>query len=449
MNKSNTLTQGPIFKSLFVFSLPMIILNLLQMLFHMTDTAILGVFSSDADVAAVGACGSLVSILTFVVMGYSSAANVVISKRIGAQDKDGARRACGTAIVMGLLSGVLLMVIVLIFSRTFLTITNCQPEILDSADLYMKIYFLGMPITMLYNFIASILRASGDSVSPMVYMIISGILNVILNVLFVVVLKMTVSGVAIATVIANAVSLVLSIIKLSKDKDYCKIERKNIKLFKEETLEIFIIGIPSCIAALGFYLGEVIVVSAVNSLGTNAMAGNAVSSQIDRINYTVGSSVAAAVGIMVSQNFGAGRFDRIRKLVRVGAIYCMITTMLVGLLMLSISGIALDMLADSQAVIELAKERLYFVTLTNFITSTMEIFSNSVRSLKRPRFLLIVGIICGFLIRGCWTWFVWPLRKTITFLFVCLPLSTFVGSLIHYVVYRKAVKREEELAKLY
>lgn len=229
VNKTQ-LTTGPIFKNLVLFSLPLVVINILQTLFHTADTAVLGILAEDADVAAVGACGSLISMLVCLVSGYSSAANVVISRRIGAEDKEGSRRATGDALVLGLLSGVLLMLIVLVFSKQFLIMTNCQPEILDKADTYMKIYFLGMPITMLYNFSASILRASGDSVRPMVYMIISGIANVGLNFVFVGVFNMTVAGVALATVLSNAIALSLALIALLRDGEYCKVEKKNLRL---------------------------------------------------------------------------------------------------------------------------------------------------------------------------------------------------------------------------
>jgi putative MATE family efflux protein len=304
MNKMS-LTTGSSGKGLALFSFPMVIINILQMLFHAADTAVLGMMSGDAEVAAVGACGSLVSLLVCLVSGYASAANVVISRRVGAEDRPGARRATGTALVLGLLSGLVLTVVVLLFARPFLVLTNCQPEVLDMAVLYLKIYFLGMPITMLYNFATSILRAAGDSVRPMVYMIVSGIVNVILNVLFVGAFHLTVAGVALATVLSNAIALVLALAALLKDDDYCKVEKKHLRLRKQELLEMLGIGFPSCIGGLSFYFGEVAVVSAVNSLSTNAMTANAISAQLDRINYTVGSSIATAVGVMVSQNFGA------------------------------------------------------------------------------------------------------------------------------------------------
>ena len=442
MSKVN-LTGGGILGSLFRFSMPMVVVSILQMLFHTADTAVLGILSGDLEVAAVGACGSLVSMLVCLVTGYASAANVVISRRIGAGDRRGARVASGAAIVMGILSGLALMVVVLIFSRRFLIMTNCQPEVLDLADLYLKIYFLGMPITMLYNFVSSILRASGDSMRPMIYMIVSGVFNVALNVLFVGAFGMTVAGVALATVISNLIALALSLIALARNNEDCKIERKNLRLRKKELFEMIGIGLPSCLSGLSFYLGEVVVVSAVNSLGTAAMTANSISSQLDRVNYVVGSSIASAAGVMISQNFGAGYFDRIRKIMIKGALFCGATVMVIGLAVVACSDVLIGIFTDSPSVVALTKERLVIISLTNFVTCVCEVFSNSVRALKRPRTLLVVGVSCGFFVRSAWTWWIWPHCPTIPFLFLCLPLSTLVGMAIYFYVYKRAMKREK------
>ena len=444
MNKTK-LTTGPILKTIVMFSLPMVIINIVQMIFHTADTAVLGIMTGDAEVAAVGACGSLISLLICLVSGYSTAANVVISRRVGAQDQEGARKATGTALILGFLSGLILMVITLIFARRFLIITNCQPEILDMAELYLKIYFLGMPITMLYNFTSSILRASGDSVRPMIYMIISGVVNVGLNILFVGAFNMTVTGVAIATVLSNLIALGLTLVALAKNEDYCKIEKKNLRLRKNELLEMLKIGLPSCISGLSFYFGEVVVVSAINSLGTDAMTANAISAQLDRLNYTVGSSVAGATGIIISQNFGARSFDRIKKTMGIGMLYCISIVMLIGVSVVTLSDILIGIFTDSAAVLELTKGRLILICLTNFITCAMELFANAVRSLKRPKCVMVVGLICGFLIRSLWAWFIWPSCKTVPFLFICLPLSTLVGCIIYFFIYQNAIKKEKAL----
>ena len=438
------ITEGPLFKTLVCFALPFIMVNLVQRLFHVADVAILGIMATDADVAAVGACGSIISMMVCLFSGYSSAANVLVSRRVGARDEIGSRKAAGTALVLGFLSGVILMVFVMIFARDILIITKCQEDVLDMATLYLRIYFAGMPITMLYNFVAALLRAIGDSVKPMKYMIISGIANVILNVAFVGFFNLAVAGVALATVLSNALALALGLNALAKNQDYCKIERKNLRLRKCEFIEMLKIGLPACIQGLSFYLGEVVVVSAVNSISTDAMTANTIASQIDVLVYNIGSSIAVATGIMISQNFGAKNLDRVSKLVKIGTASVITATLTLGIIGSLVARPFFGIMSENSNVIELAMGRCVLVCLTNFITCEMEIFSNALRALKRPNWMLLVGVVCGFGIRTAWTLLVWPLYPEFFFLFICLPLSTFVGTLIFIAPYINAMKSHKK-----
>jgi putative MATE family efflux protein len=439
MDKSK-MTDGPIFKTLLTFSLPLVIINIVQLLFHSADVAVLGIMATDTDVAAVGACGSLISLLLCVFSGYSSAANVVIAKRVGAQDVEGARRATGTALVVGFTSGVILMSVTEIFAERFLIMMNCQPDVLPEATRYLRIYFAGMPVIMMYNFVAAILRATGDSVRPMIYMISSGALNVVLNFVFVGFMNMAVAGVALATVLSNVAALAAALIALARNRDYCKVELKNLRFRRAELTEIIKIGVPSCLCGISFYLGEVIVVSAMNSISTDAMTANAVASQLDRFTYSIGSSIAIASGVMVAQNYGAGRLDRVPKIMNIAVSYLTVSIIALSSVLTLFSSAILGIFTDSDAVVHLAKERFILLSFTNFITCSSEVMSNAVRALKRPRSLLVVGLVCGLIMRGGWAYFVWPLFETIPMLFICFPLSTLVGCVIYSVVYRGAMK---------
>ena len=206
----NDLTEGPIFKTLFLYSLPIIFTNLVQLLFHAADTTILAIMTTDAAVAAVGACGSIITLLVSLFTGFSTGASVLVARRMGAKDEQGVKRATGTAMLLAVTSGVILMVFTFFFARRILILTNCQPEVLDMATTYMVIYFAGMPISMVYNFAAAILRSTGDSVRPMIYINLAGVLNVLLNVLFVGAFRLSVTGVALATVLSNLIATALS-----------------------------------------------------------------------------------------------------------------------------------------------------------------------------------------------------------------------------------------------
>lgn len=306
---SNTLTKGPIFRTLAIYSLPLIITNLVLLLFHAADVAVLGIMANDIAVAAVGACGAIITLLVNLFTGFAT----------GAGNYDGVKRATGTAIVIAFASGALLAIGVSIFAKDLLELTKCQPDVLDLATLYMKIYFLGMPITMLSTFVSTILRATGDSVRPMAYMLLSGLVNVGLNVLFVGVFNLTVAGVAIATVLSTLLSLILMLVALFKNKNF-NLKLRDFVLRKNETIEMTKIAISTCLCSIFFYIANVFIGAAINSISTDAMSGNAFAEKIDGIVYSVGCSIAISTASMVGQNLGAKRLDRIKKLIKVSVV---------------------------------------------------------------------------------------------------------------------------------
>ena len=438
--KKNGLTDGPIFRSLVLFSFPIIITNTVSVLFHAADVAVLAFFSSGADVAAVGACGSLITLMVSLFTGLSAGANVLISKRVGAGDEQRTKRAVGTSLSIGFLAGIILMIVALFFARSFLMLMNCQADVLDDATLYMKIYFLGSPIMMLNSFAVAGLRASGDSTRPMIYSMLSGVINVALNVLFVAVLDLTVAGVALATVCSSGVSLLFVLVRLFSGKGYCKAEIKSLKINKSDLIEIVKVGIPTCLASLSFFFANVILASAVNSISTDAMTANAISGQFDGIIYTVGSAIAVATSVMVAQNYGAQRLERIKSAIRVGVFYATGISIILGVAFVFVAEPLLRILSDSDNVIAIAKDRMTLLCLTYFITSIMEVFAFSLRSIKRQKVTMIVGFVCGFCIRCLWRYFVWPLNPTLSMLFACFAVSAFIAIVIYLLVYRNALK---------
>ncbi|MBQ7090072.1 MAG: MATE family efflux transporter, partial [Clostridia bacterium] len=296
------LVQGKIFKTLAAYSVPLIVTHVVQTLFNAVDVAVLSVMAGGDAVAAVGACGSIVAVLVNLCTGFATGANILIARRIGAKDEKGVKRATGTALVLGLCLGVGLMVVAVTFARQFLIWMQCQPDVLDQATVYMRIYFLGMPIIMTYNFVAAILRASGDSLHPMKYSLLAGVLNVGLNVFFVGVVGIEVEGVAIATVLSNLVSLILGLIALLKSKGICRVEKQYLRIRRQEFVKMFKIAVPASAGALCYYAANLFANSAVNSMGTEAMTANALSGQLDAFIYTVGNAIAAATMTMVGQN---------------------------------------------------------------------------------------------------------------------------------------------------
>lgn len=439
--KNNSLIHQPIFKTLFLFSLPIIFSNTVGILFHAADVAVLSFFAEGPDVAAVGACGSLITLMVSLFTGLAAGANVLIAKRVGRNDQNGIKTAVGTSLTVGVLSGFFLMAVSLLFARDFLVLMNCQPDVLDQATLYLKIYFLGSPIMMLNSFSVAAVSASGDSTRPMIYSMISGAANVALNVLFVAVFRLSVAGVAIATVLSAAVSLVLVLIRLFGGKGACKAEFGSLGINRTDLLEIVKVGIPTCFASLSFFLANVILAAAVNSISTDAMTANAISSQFDGIIYTVGAAIANATAVIVGQNYGARRFDRIKKVIRCGILYATAVSIALGGIFVVFAEPMLGLLSDSESVIVIAKDRMTFLCLTYFITSIMEVYAFSLRALKQQMCTMIVGAICGFGIRCLWRFFVWPVNPTLSMLFACFAVSALVAIVIYVFVYRHAMKK--------
>jgi Na+-driven multidrug efflux pump len=269
---------------------------------------------------------------------------------------------------------------------------------------------------------------------------ISGVLNIAANVFFVTVCRMTVEGVAIATVLSSAVALTLVLMRLFRSKGICRVRVKYLRIGKVELAEIVRVGIPTCLCSLFFYAANVILSSAVNSMSTEAMTANAISSQFDAIIYTVGAAIASATSVMVSQNFGAGQLDRIRKVMRTSVIYVTAVSLCLGSGFVLLAEPMLGILSDDPNVIAIAKDRMTLLCLTYFVISIMEVFSFSLRALKRQKSTMVVGAICGFGIRCLWCWLVWPLHPTLSMLFACYAISGFVAIAIYLFVYRDALK---------
>lgn len=439
--KNNALIHRPVFKSLILFSLPMIFTNTVNILFHAADVAVLSFFAKASDVAAVGACGSLITLMVSLFTGLATGANVLISVRVGANDKAGTTSAVGTSLSVGFLSGIFLMLVSLLFARRFLELMNCQPDVLEEATLYLKIYFLGSPIMMLNSFAVAGLSASGDSTRPMIYSMLSGSLNVGLNVFLVAVCHLSVAGVAIATVASAAVSLVLVLFHLFRGNGICKAEFSSVRINIADFLAMIKVGIPTCLCSLSFFLANVVLSSAVNSISTDAMTANAISGQFDGIIYTVGAAIANASAVIVSQNYGAQKFDRMNKAVWCGVLYATIVSIALGSIFVVFAEPMLSLLSDNKAVIAIAKDRMTFLCLTYFITSIMEVFSFSLRAIGRQVSTMIVGGICGFGIRCFWRYFVWPAKPTLSVLFSCYAVSAFAAILIYLFVYRSAFRK--------
>ncbi len=324
-------TKGNLFRQIILFSIPIILTNVLQLVFNTADIAVLGAISAGGDraVAAVGATTPLINLLTMLFVGISIGVNIVVSKKLGAKDDESVKKLVGMSVPLSLCIGLFLVVVGWTLARPLLMLMNCKDSVLDYAVKYLQIYFTGMPLVMLYNFFSAILRAAGDSKRPLIYLIIGGILNVGFNIFFVLVVGMDVEGVAIATVISQGVAAVLCIIRLLKANGVVKLRFKYFKFYKKELIEVIKIGVPSGIQSSLFALANVFIQSTVNLFGDKAIAGASYSSQVENYVNTAMTGVATAITTIVSQNYGAKDFTRIKKAI----VYAVIINLVMGVVL--------------------------------------------------------------------------------------------------------------------
>ena len=308
--------HGSIWNKLPLFALPVAATAILEQLFHASDVAIVGNFTGDARtvaVAAVGANGPIIGLIVNLFIGIALGANVVIANAIGCRDDNAVKRAVHTAIVFAVCGGAAVALLGQLIASPLLSILNVPEDVFPLALLYLRIYLIGMPVILLYNFEAAIFRSVGDTKTPLAALAFSGVLNVLLNLFFVAVLHMTVNGVAIATVISNAISSVLLFIKLRRTNGIIHLEAKELKIDSASLKNILRIGLPAGIQSAVFAVSNIVILSAINSLGTVVMAASSAAYNIEIITYDILNSFSQACTTFVGQNVGAGEMKRCRR----------------------------------------------------------------------------------------------------------------------------------------
>ena len=317
--------SGSILPKLLKFSLPLMCSSILQLLFNAADVVVVGRFCGEHSLAAVGSTVSLINLLTNLFIGLSVGANVLVARYFGAKEEKHLHDVVHTAVALSIASGVILTVFGVAFTKQILIWMQTPEEVLDLAVTYLRIYFLGMTVTMIYNFCSAILRAVGDTKRPLYYLMYAGVINVILNLFFVIVCNLNVAGVGLATVISQCVSAVLIIRCMMKEKEGYRLCLQDIRFHGRYVKKILQIGLPAGLQGTIFALSNVVIQSSVNSFGAVVMAGNAAASNIEGFVYVAMNAFHQAAVSFVGQNMGAGKFGRINK-IAVRSLICVIVT---------------------------------------------------------------------------------------------------------------------------
>lgn len=448
MAKSNRyeidMTEGALLPKVLMFSLPLIASGILQLLFNAADMVVVGRWAGKEYLAAVGSTGSLINLMVNVFIGLSVGGSVAVSKAFGANDAAAVHKSVHTAMSLSLVAGVVVGLVGFIFCRPLLKLMD--NPVLDLATTYMKIYFLGMPFNMVYNFGASILRAVGDTKRPLIYLTIAGSVNVILNLITVIGLHMNVAGVAIATVASQAVSAALVVICLMRSNGMIRLSLKDLRIHKRQLLEIVRVGLPAGLQGSLFSISNVLIQSSVNGFGEVVVAANSASSNLEGFVYTSMNAIHQAALTFASQNLGAGKIKRVRRSVWV----CVATVTVIGLVMgnlmylcgrplLSLyldDPMAIDPLTGI-TVLDYGMKRMSYMLPLYCLCGLMDVMVGSMRGIGYSIMPMLVSLTGACLFRVLWIMTVFAANPTLDVLYVSYPISwalTFGTHMLCYLI---------------
>lgn len=421
-NNVNMLS-GSVFKGLLSMTVPIMIMNIMQTMFNVVDMFVLGKFVNDSAVGAVGACGTLISLCTSLLIGIASGANVVIAKHIGSGDKDRAEKAVGCAVLFSITGGILLAVIGVSCAKIFLDLTNCPEELIEQAVIYFRIYFFGVPVVMFYNFCASILRSIGDTRRPMLFLMLGGVIKVLLNLFFVTAFNMTVEGVAIATIISNTIAGGLCFIVMLRSKDMIHFNYKRMRFYTSELKQMLFIGIPTGLQSSLYSLANTVIATAVNGFGADATTGLSIANQFDGILYQIVHAPSLAIIPYVAQNIGAKNIKRAKEAVAKSVLITIAFGASLGALSAIFSAQLSSLMSSTPAVIMYSQQKMIIVSSTYFICGINEVLSGSLRGMGKPIIPTISTLIFMCVLRIVWVRFVFPVCPTLTFLYLVWPIG--------------------------
>ncbi len=446
MKRSNrTMLEGPLISGIITYTIPIILTGVLQLLFNAADLVVVGQFCGSISVGAVGATGSVTNLIVGLFIGLSGGVGVAVAHGLGGRNDEEVHRAVHTAIPLSLIGGVLLTAVGVCFCETLLTWMGTPENVLKLSALYMKIYFSGITFTVIYNFCASILRAAGDTRSPLLFLMISGVINVVLNLIFVTQLHMDVAGVALATVISQGISAVLVIIALMRRQDACRLYWSKLKIYSVQFRKIIRIGLPAGLQSSMFSISNVMIQSSINSFGDVFVAGNAAAGNLEGFVYIGMNAFYQTAVNYIGQNVGAKQYKRARQVLWT----CLGSVTVVGLL---ISGIILIFsrqllgiyITDSAQAIEIGAVRLLWVCGPYFICGLMDICTGALRGLGESLLPMLISVlgICGLRLAWIYTVFQIPQFHTPQMLYLSYLVSWLITFTAQYLTFRAVYRRQ-------
>lgn len=438
-----------LFGQIFIFALPIMAMNLLQLLFNAADMIVVGRYSGSEALAAVGATGSLISLLVNLFMGLSVGAAVVMAQDYGADKPEEIRKTVHTSVMLSIIGGVLAMIAGLVLCQPLLAMMGTPSDIIHLSIRYMQIYFLGMPASMVYNFGAALLRSVGDSRRPMYFLTVSGIVNVVFNMFFVITLQMGVAGVAWATVISQYLAMILMFLALTKTPGAMRFRFRLMRIDNDKLKAIIRIGLPAGLQSMLFSISNVLIQSAVNSFGSVMVAASAASSNVERFVSTAMNAYYNAAITFTGQSMGAKKYDRIDSIAKVITILIFATWLILGGLTVFFGRALLGFFTTNPEIIELGMLRLKVMMAFYFACGTMIVYPGLSRAMGFSVLPMLCTLVGACLMRIVWLVTVFKWNPTVMTLFVAYPVSWALagaGQVVTFFYARKQVRAQAQLA---
>ena len=442
-NKTSDLTTGVLGKQILLLSLPLMFSNLLQVLFNISDIAVVGKFAGAYALGSVGSTSILLTLFLAVPLGMGGGINVLTALAIGSRSKKDVSETIHTAAIISLIAGILLLAFGMFFARDLLTLLNTKEELIEGAVAYLHVYFLGMPAVALYNFGNAVFSAAGNTRKPLVYLSIAGVVNVILNLFFVIVLKIDVCGVAAASAISQYLSAGLLLKDLFRGEGMCRLQMTEMKLTGSKAKRILQIGVPSAFQYMIYSVANLFVQTGVNTFSATVVAGNSAAANADNLVYDIMAAFYTVCGSFMGQDLGARKKDRVKKSYLICLFYSFMIGLVVGLLLVLFGHQFLSLFANDAAVIEAGMERLMVMGLAYCISAFMDCTTAATRALGKTVFPTIVMILGSCVFRIVWIYTVFAVYHTTQALYLLYAVSwiiTAIPEIIYFVIiYKKTV----------
>ena len=437
--------NGPLLGKILLFAVPLMLSGILQLLFNAADIIVVGRFVGHQALAAVGSTGALINLLINVFIGLSVGTNVMVANYYGAGRYEQVRETVHTSILTSLLCGSALILLGVCLAGPLLSLMGTPDDVLNQAALYMRIYFAGMPVIMLYNFGSAILRAIGDTRRPLYFLLLAGIINVLLNLFFVMQLRLGVAGVALATVLSQAVSAGLVTRTLMKSEGCFRLELSRLKIHPERLRQMIRIGLPAGMQGAIFSISNVLIQSSINSFGSVAMAGSTASSNIEGFVYTSMNAFHQTAISFTSQNYGAGKLNRINRIL----FLCLGCVTVVGLCMGNLAycfgNRLLGIYSTDPTVISYGLIRMSYICVPYFLCGLMDVMVGSLRGMGYSIMPMLVSLTGACGLRVLWIFTVFSWSRSLETLFFSYPVSWGITAAVHLACYILAMRKKRTL----